>query len=117
MKFYVFFMLSILLMSMAEHAGKYPDREFNSPVNRDFKLSGTFGELRTNHFHAGLDIKSENGMSGDPHATHGFVSRIRVEEFGYSSALYIEHLMVFTSVYAHLDKISPEIAAYVKQEQ
>jgi len=119
MKFYVFFMLSILLMSMAEHAGKYPDREFNSPVNRDFKLSGTFGELRTNHFHAGLDIKSENGMSGDPiYATHeGFVSRIRVEEFGYGNALYIEHPNGFTSVYAHLDKFSPEIAAYVKQEQ
>ncbi len=84
---------------MAEHAGKYPDREFNSPVNRDIKLSGTFGELRTNHFHAGLDIKSENGMSGDPIYATGKVSsvRIRVEEFGYGNALYIEHPNGFTT--------------------
>lgn len=119
MKFYVFFMLSILFMSMAEHAGKYPVSAFKSPVIRDFKLSGTFGELRSNHFHAGLDIKSEKGMSGDPvYATHeGFISRIRVEEYGYGNVLYLEHPNGFTSVYAHLNNFSPEIEAYVKQEQ
>jgi hypothetical protein len=119
MKIFVLILISILFFSMAEHGGKYPVHEFSSPVNRDIKLSGTFGELRTNHFHAGLDIKSLNGTSGDPvYAAHeGYVSRIRIEEFGYGNALYVEHPNGFTSLYAHLERFSPEIEAYVKREQ
>jgi hypothetical protein len=119
MKFLALFIVSIFFLSMAEHGGKYPGNVFNSPVRRDFKLSGTFGELRTNHFHAGLDIKSENGLSGDPvyAASDGFISRIKVEEFGYGNVLYIEHPNGFTTVYAHLDHFAPEIEQYVKSEQ
>ncbi len=119
MKFYVLFMVSILFVSMSEHAGKYPTGEFISPVNREIKLSGTFGELRTNHFHAGLDIKSEKGLSGDPvYASYdGFVSRIKMEEFGYGNVIYMEHPNGFTTVYAHLDQFSPELTQYVQEEQ
>lgn len=104
---------------MANHGGKYPTHEFSSPVNRVIKLSGTFGELRSNHFHAGLDIKSLNGTIGDPiyAANDGFVSRIRVQEFGYGNVLYLEHPNGFTTVYAHLDRFSPELEAYIKREQ
>jgi murein DD-endopeptidase MepM/ murein hydrolase activator NlpD len=119
MKFFVLGLLSIAFLSMTGHAGKYPGNDFISPVNREIKLSGTFGELRSNHFHAGLDIKSSNGASGDPvyAAKEGYISRIRVEEFGYGNALYIEHPNGFTTLYAHLDRFAPEIAAYVKREQ
>ncbi len=108
-----------MLLSMADDGSRYPRTYFSSPVNRQIKLSGTFGELRTNHFHAGLDIKSSNGISGDPvyTAADGFVSRIKVEEFGYGNALYIDHPNGFSTVYAHLDRFAPEIAAYVKAEQ
>ena len=119
MKIFVLTIISIVFISMADHAGKYPINEFNSPVNREIKLSGTFGELRSNHFHAGLDIKSSNGASGDPvyAAKEGYISRIRVEEFGYGNALYVEHPNGFTTLYAHLDRFAPEIEAYVKSEQ
>lgn len=119
MKIYAILTISLILVSMSEFAGRYPTSEFTSPVNRSMRLSGTFGELRTNHFHAGLDIKSQHGTSGDPiyAAYDGFVSRIRVDEFGYGNALYVEHPNGFTSLYGHLDRFAPEIEAYVKAEQ
>ena len=107
------------VVAFARFAGKYPASGFFSPVEQDIRLSGTFGELRTNHFHAGLDIKSKQGVTGDQIFTtaDGFVSRIKVEEYGYGNALYIQHPSGFTSVYAHLDRFAPEIAEYIKNEQ
>ena len=119
MKIYVLAVACVVFVSMAENGSKYPISEFNSPVNREFKLSGTFGELRTNHFHAGLDIKSSNGIAGDPvYASYdGYISRIKVEEFGYGNVLYVDHPNGFTTVYAHLDRFAPEIEQFVKDAQ
>ncbi len=119
MKIYGLIILCLALLSMAEFAGKYPKGDFVSPVNRQMKLSGTFGELRTNHFHAGLDVKSLHQVSGDPiyAAGGGYISRIKIDEFGYGNALYIEHPNGFTSLYGHLDKFIPEIENYVKEQQ
>lgn len=119
MKQLAFLLITIALLSMEEHAGRYPLHVFYSPVNRNIRLSGTFGELRSNHFHAGLDIKSENGLSGDPvyASSDGYISRIKVEEYGYGNVLYIDHPNGFTTVYAHLDRFMPEIDEYVKREQ
>ncbi|MEO5905338.1 MAG: M23 family metallopeptidase [Saprospiraceae bacterium] len=119
MRIYAFITLCIVLLSMAEFAGRYPQNEFVSPVNRPMKLSGTFGELRTNHFHAGLDIRSLNQTIGDPiyAASEGHISRIKVNAFGYGNTLYIDHPNGFTSLYAHLDRFTPEIENYVKEQQ
>lgn len=118
MKIYGLIIFWVALISMVEYS-KYPKTDFVSPVNRQMKLSGTFGELRTNHFHAGLDIKSLYQVSGDPihAASGGYISRIRVDEFGYGNSIYIDHPNGFTSVYAHLDKFIPEIQAYVRDQQ
>lgn len=118
-KIYGLIIFCVALLSMLGYTYKYPKGEFVSPVNREMRLSGTFGELRTNHFHAGLDIKSLYQVSGDPiYATGGgYISRIRVDEFGYGNSLFIEHPNGFTSVYAHLDKFIPEIENYVKEQQ
>lgn len=90
-----------------------------SPVNRDFTLSGTFGELRTNHFHAGLDIKSKNGVIGDTvyAAAGGYISRIQVDAFGYGNAIFIDHPNGFTTVYGHLDRFAPLYQQYVREQQ
>lgn len=119
MKIYWLIAICIVLISMTDFVEKYPKGEFSSPVNRQMRLSGTFGELRTNHFHAGLDIKSLNQVSGDPiyAAAEGYISRIKIDEFGYGNALYIEHPNGFTTLYAHLDKFVPEIDNYVKEQQ
>ena len=92
--------------------------EFLSPVHRNISLSGTFGELRPNHFHAGLDIKSANGRSGEPiYATDkGYISRIKISAYGYGRALYIQHPNGHMSVYGHLDHFIPELEKYILKE-
>jgi hypothetical protein len=82
-------------------------------------LSGTFGELRSNHFHAGLDIKSARGIIGDTvyAAGVGYISRIQVNAFGYGNVIFIDHPNGFTTVYGHLDRFAPMFQQYVKDEQ
>jgi hypothetical protein len=92
--------------------------DFSSPLDIQLILSGTFGELRTNHFHTGLDIKTKGRIGFDVKSIDdGYVSRINVSPFGYGKAIYITHPNGYTSVYAHLDSFSPEIEKLVKKEQ
>ena len=78
-------------------------------------LSGTFGELRSNHFHAGIDIKT-NGIQGHKIKSiyDGYVSRIKVSSWGYGKTIYINHPATgHTSVYAHLQKFNNKIDSIV----
>ena len=93
-------------------------KNFASPVNFPIVLNGNFGEIRGNHFHAGIDIKTK-GETGLPvfSIEEGFVSRISVSATGYGNALYIDHPSGYTSVYGHLEEFSPSIAHWVKSQQ
>ena len=91
---------------------------FKNPLNIPLVLSGTFGELRTNHFHAGLDIKTQQKEGLHVYAAaKGYISRIKVSLWGYGKALYITHPNGYTTVYAHLKKFNPTIEKYIKQKQ
>ena len=82
-------------------------QEYSSPVDFKMLLSGTFGELRNNHFHAGIDIKTE-GVEGQKirAIADGYISRIKVSSWGYGKVIYITHPQTgHTSVYAHLQKM------------
>lgn len=97
---------------------KYPQDEFRSPLDIPLVLAGTFGELRSNHFHAGMDIKTQQREGLPVFAIgDGTVTRIKVSHWGYGKALYVAHPNGYTSVYAHLQKFGPEIEEYVKQVQ
>ncbi|MEC3908595.1 M23 family metallopeptidase [Tamlana sp. 2201CG12-4] len=110
----VFFIFS--LFSSAQN--NYPKDYFSSPLEIPLILSGTFAELRSNHFHSGLDIKTQHRTGLRVKASaDGFVSRIKVSHYGYGKALYITHPNGYTTVYAHLRKFSPEIEAYIKTLQ
>lgn len=81
-------------------------------------VAGTFGELRNNHFHSGIDLKTQQKEGIPIKATaDGFVSRIKVRQYGYGKALYIEHPNGYTTVYAHLQKFAPKIQEFVKATQ
>ncbi len=97
---------------------QYPQNYFDAPVKIPVVLAGTFGELRSNHFHSGIDIKT-HGKEGIPihAAADGYVSRIKVKQYGFGKALYIEHPNGFTTVYAHLSKFVTDIETFVKQKQ
>jgi len=97
---------------------KYTDTNFSKPIDLPLILAGNFGELRSNHFHSGLDIKTNNKTGIKVKAIgNGYVSRIKISLWGYGKALYITHPNGYTSVYAHLKKFSPKIEAYVKKQQ
>ena len=115
MRFCIFFVLfSITLWAQTP----YPQDYFRSPMDIPIHPSGTFGELRTNHFHAGLDFRTnqKEGLSVFA-AAAGYVSRIKVSSYGYGTALYIDHPNGFTTLYGHLSAYSPKIEAYVRAKQ
>lgn len=111
--------LSLFIFSNSFFAQKnYPDNYFGQPLEIKSILSGTFAELRSNHFHSGIDIKTNQIEGLNVLATaDGYVSRIKVSPWGYGKALYIKHPNGYTTVYGHLKKFSPEIEEYVKKEQ
>ena len=92
--------------------------EYTSPVKIPIFLSGSFAELRSNHFHSGIDIKTQ-GVTGVPvySVADGYISRIFVSPSGYGLALYINHPNGTTSVYGHLESFRDDIARYVKNIQ
>ena len=109
----IFLLLSNCLLSQTESFPQYPN-----PVKIPVFLSATFGEIRTNAFHAGVDIRTQGVEGKEVFAVaDGYVSRIGVSPFGYGKVLYITHNDGFTSVYAHLSKFNKKIGEFVKDKQ
>lgn len=109
------------LISVAQEfqtARTYPTSDFRSPLDLTIDLSGTFGEIRSNHFHSGMDIRT-NQTEGHPvyAVADGHVSRLRVQIGGFGNAVYIDHPNGYTSVYAHLQRFNPRLALTVKSNQ
>lgn len=97
---------------------KYPQNVFQSPLEIPLILAGTFGELRSNHFHSGIDIKTQRRQGLPVLAiADGTITRIKVSQWGYGKVLYVAHPNGYTSVYAHLQKFGPEIEAFIKKTQ
>ena len=93
-------------------------QQLRQPFDFPILLSGNFGELRNNHFHSGIDFKTQ-GVEGKPiHAVQdGYVSRISVSPWGYGNGLYLTHPDGTTTVYGHLQRFAPSIARYIKTQQ
>jgi len=117
--FTLIFFFSLLFSSVQAQYENLDTLGFLSPVTHPLQLTGNFGELRSNHFHSGLDIRSSNGQTGDPiiAVEDGWVSRVKVQLTGYGHALYIDHPNGYTSVYAHLVRFSPELEKYLNRKQ
>ncbi len=107
------------------HVGKfsnlalgYPTDYFRSPLDIPLYLSGSFGELRPNHFHSGIDIKTNAKEGYSVYAVaDGYVSRIRIQASGFGNAIYITHPNGFVSVYAHLKNYNWAIGKEAKKKQ
>jgi murein DD-endopeptidase MepM/ murein hydrolase activator NlpD len=96
----------------------YPRGYFRNPLNIAMGLSGNFGELRPNHYHMGLDIRT-NRVQNLPvfAAADGFISRVKIEPGGFGRAIYIDHPNGYTTVYAHLNNFFPALEKFVKEKQ
>lgn len=104
--------------SFAIGQNQLPTDYFSNPLDIPLVLSGSFGELRSNHFHSGLDIKTQR-KEGFPifAPADGYIKRIKVAHYGYGKALYISHPNGYSTVYAHLQKYAGDIQDYVKKKQ
>ena len=102
----------------------YPSSSFSqentlrNPFDFPILLSANFGELRANHFHSGIDFKTQ-GVEGKPvrAVQDGYISRIGVSPWGYGNVLYMNHPDGTTTVYGHLQRFIKPIAEYVKEQQ
>ncbi len=119
--FYILLFSGLLLVGeVFSQKENYPKDYFALPVypGKPNTLSGALGDLRSNHFHAGIDVRTQR-KEGLPitAAAEGYISRIAVHRSGYGKVLYIRHPNGMTTVYAHLKEFSKELGDYVRQEQ
>lgn len=110
------FFLFIFVSGMAQK--QFPADYFRPPLDIPMYLSGTFGELRSNHFHAGIDIKTQGVEGKNVFAVaDGYVSRIKVSLWGYGNVIYITHPNGLISVYGHLQRFNKVINRFVRKGQ
>ncbi len=96
----------------------YPQNYFRHPLNIPMQLVANFGEIRTNHWHMGLDIRTQQKVNLPVYASaEGYISRVSVEPGGFGQAIYINHPNGYTTLYAHLNSFYPALEFYVKQKQ
>ena len=110
----IFPFIGFLLTLNIANAQKF---EPSAPLDIPLVLSGTFAELRGNHFHGGIDIKTQ-GRSGlkVSAVADGYVSRISVSPYGYGNALYLRHPEGYTTVYGHLNAFYPELEQWIEEQ-
>ena len=109
----IYFISLLLLIVNAGYA------QYAEPLKIPPHLSANFGELRNNHFHSGIDFKTQQVVNKPVYAVaDGYISRISVSPSGYGLALYIDHpAMQQTSVYGHLNSFTKHIANIVEEKQ
>jgi murein DD-endopeptidase MepM/ murein hydrolase activator NlpD len=116
--FTILFCGIVSFSGLVEAQNHIPENLFIPPLDIPLTLSGNFGELRTNHFHSGIDFRT-NGIQGLPvkASARGHISRIKVSSNGFGKVIYIDHPEGFTSVYAHLYRFSDSTERYIDSAQ
>jgi murein DD-endopeptidase MepM/ murein hydrolase activator NlpD len=108
----IFLLFSNFVLSQTQ----YPNDYFRSPLDIPMQLSGNFGELRPNHFHAGFDLKTNQKEGLNVYAVaDGYVSRIKISTFGNGKCIYITHPNGYTTVYGHLQTAVGLIQEYIQK--
>src|SRR6185503_13972176 len=114
------FFLSLfpVLSAQTIQSRQYLKNYFRYPLDLPPITAGTFGELRPNHFHSGLDFKTKQTTGFPVHAAQdGYISRLRVEFGGFGNAIYITHPAGYTTVYGHIERFAPALEKAVRQAQ
>lgn len=118
---YLLLILGLNLKTQAQdivQTHQYPKDFFRYPLELPPTTAGSFGELRSNHFHSGLDFKTNQRTGYPVHAAFdGYISRLRIQYGGFGRAVYITHPNGFTTVYGHLERLAPELAKIVRDYQ
>ena len=110
---------ALLALTFGANAQTLNPDNYEYPVRNVAGLcSSNFGEMRPDHFHSGVDIKTD-GVEGKPvvAVADGYISRIVVQPSGYGQALYVTHPDGTTSVYGHLSRFRSDIDSLVRTER
>jgi len=114
----VIYLILCILISDTLLGQTYPKNYFRNPLDIPIKLAGNFAECRPNHFHTGLDMKTNEQENMNVYAAaDGYVSRISISHSGYGNAIYITHPNGYTTLYGHLNDFFPALQAYVVSQQ
>lgn len=118
MKHLLLFVLTLCSLLPLQAQSRHP--QLGNPLQLEPAPSGTFAEIRTNHYHGGLDLRigGDEGVGTPVYApADGYVCRIRISAYDGGKMLYINHPNGLTTVYLHLDGYHGAIADYVRQLQ
>ncbi|MDA3952905.1 MAG: M23 family metallopeptidase [Bacteroidales bacterium] len=108
----------LLLTSVTHSQINYTEINFRSPVDIPIYLAGNFGEIRSTHFHAGIDIKTQGVIGKKIYAVEdGYISRLKISVNSYGKTIYINHPNGYTTVYGHLNRFNPKLDKLVKEIQ
>src|SRR5437868_6691376 len=91
---------------------------FRNPLDIPIRLAANFGDIRDDHYHTGIDIRTNEKIGYKVYAAaDGFVSRIKISPYGYGKVLYVTHPSGYITVYGHLDHFNEAIDKYVRTQQ
>ena len=113
-------LLCIAISSVAQPipTPNYPKGYFQWPLNLQPALAANFGELRPNHYHMGLDCRTDHKVNQQVlAAAEGYIAKVKIEPSGFGRCIYINHPNGLTTVYAHLNEFNPALEKYVTDEQ
>lgn len=118
------FMLAVYAIPILQVNGQYFSRPqyqkdyYVWPVDGIKAIVANFGELRSNHYHMGLDCRTEQKENLPIlAAADGYIAKVKIEPWGFGRAIYIHHPNGHTSLYAHLNDFYPELENYIKEQQ
>lgn len=107
-----------VVFSQQKRAEAYPQGYFRNPLGIPLQLSANFGEVRKDHFHMGLDIRTQQKENLPVYAAaEGYISRVSIEQGGYGKAIYIQHPAGYVTVYGHLNGFYDALENYLVAKQ
>ncbi|MBC7937067.1 MAG: M23 family metallopeptidase [Rhizobacter sp.] len=119
-KLLVLFFFISFVSATAQYFDKAPyDKQYYTwPVGATKAIVANFGELRPNHYHMGLDCRTDQAENKPVlAAANGYIAKVKVEPWGFGRVLYINHPNGNTTLYAHMNDFYPALEAYVKEQQ
>ncbi|MFN8242606.1 MAG: M23 family metallopeptidase [Ferruginibacter sp.] len=104
--------------SQDAQTNKYPQQYFGWPLQTAPGIAANFGELRPNHYHMGLDCRTDKKQNIPVlAAADGYIARVKIEPYGFGRCIYIFHPNGFTTLYAHLNDFEPALEKYITEQQ
>ena len=114
----IFLFISCISTAQTFSNKNYPQNYFKWPVGAAVGIVANFGELRPNHYHMGLDCRTDQKENVPVYASAGgYIAKVKIEPYGFGRCIYINHPNGLTTVYAHLNAFEPALEKYVTQQQ